>query len=86
MWQAVEVGNEASDLHVSSASVPQFQLLTLLPTGHPLQTTLMDVLAGRKTGGVISGEVHVNGELSSEGSGAAQEAFDRPAWSHCTAP
>ena len=24
--------------------------------------TLMDVLAGRKTGGVISGEVHVNGE------------------------
>ena len=25
------------------------------------KTTLMDVLAGRKTGGVASGEVHVNG-------------------------
>ena len=30
----------------------------------PSQQTLMDVLAGRKTGGTISGEVHVNGELS----------------------
>ena len=32
-----------------------------LPTGGPLQTTLMDVLAGRKTGGVITGDIRVNG-------------------------
>ena len=32
-----------------------------LPPNHPLQTTLMDVLAGRKTGGVITGDIRVNG-------------------------
>ena len=39
-----------------------------LPTPAPRsKSTLMDVLAGRKTGGVTSGEIHVNGWVGVEG-------------------
>lgn len=30
------------------------------------KTTLMDVLAGRKTGGTISGEIRLNGHLKDQ--------------------
>ena len=45
-------------------SVLRFSITTVDVLLCPSQQTLMDVLAGRKTGGTISGEVHVNGELS----------------------
>jgi ABC-type multidrug transport system ATPase subunit len=57
-----EVGEDTLRLlrHVSGAFRPGV-LTALMGASGAGKTTLMDVLAGRKTGGSISGEVHVNG-------------------------
>ena len=51
------------DVSISEAALyrPMYPTYNVLPNCVMLQTTLMDVLAGRKTGGRCEGEMLLNG-------------------------